>query len=74
MAVQKKLPTEPNDEESTADYLKSDDPAIQAEINRFIKAELKASKESVEKYGWVEETLEEMLADFKAKARKDGKL
>ena len=40
----------------------------------YILAKLKASKESVEKYGWVEKTPEEIIADFKAKARRNGKL
>ena len=75
MAVrQKTSPAEPNNEELTDDYLKSDDPAIQAEINRFIKAKLEAAEESIRKHGLIEETAEEMLARFKAKARRNGKL
>ena len=74
--------TEPNDEWLT-DQAKSKDSARKAEATdnqfsekerEYILAELKASKESVEKYGWVEETLEEMLASFKAKARRNGKI
>ena len=37
--------------------------------NKLIAAEL-----SVEKYGWVEKTSEEMLEGFKEKAHREGKL
>lgn len=40
----------------------------------YIYAKLLAAEESVEQKGWVEKTPEEMLAGFKEKARKLGKL
>ena len=40
----------------------------------YIRAKLIMAEKSVEKYGWVDQTPEEMLEGFKEKARLDGKL
>lgn len=40
----------------------------------IIRARLIASEQSVLDRGWVEETPEQMLGSFKAKAQRDGKL
>lgn len=40
----------------------------------YIRANLITSEKSVEEYGWVNKTPEEMLDGFKQKARHDGKL
>jgi len=39
-----------------------------------IRAKLVAAEQSVEQQGWVEQNPNEMLDDFKSKARQDGKL
>lgn len=40
----------------------------------IIRHRLIAAEQSVERYGWVDKSPEEMLDGFKAKARRDGKL
>lgn len=40
----------------------------------IIRARLLAAELSVEKQGWVEQTAEEMLKEFKQEAHRDGKL
>ena len=68
MGVQKKTsPAEPKKAEATDDQFSEQE-------REYIDAKLRAAEESVRKHGWVEKTVEEMLADFKAEARKNGKL
>ncbi|MEM1035680.1 MAG: CopG family transcriptional regulator [Pseudomonadota bacterium] len=40
----------------------------------YIRAKLEAAEESVREHGWVEKPWEDMMAEFKAKAKADGLL
>ena len=84
MAVQEKISlTEPNDkwltEQVENNGYANKDEAVNHLIRKireeqYIDAEIEAAEESVRKHGWVEKTPEEILAGFKEKARRNGKL